>query len=201
MAPELIIPTSAHFSGLDRVEFQDSVQRLDRIEAEHKCLSTCQAQLKEAYQASHLELKDGQNLIMEQLRVILSTIHNRSGADARPQSPLMEDVDVMLDDYDPYVAENTSTLGGATNISIVESQSQGERAIILSTYVVGIIHGAWKTHKGPKADFKWEDDVLNYCRGVKDQFYPKWRKNDYLYFMLNLPTNSHWVAVEVDIEL
>uniref|UniRef100_A0A803P554 Ubiquitin-like protease family profile domain-containing protein n=1 Tax=Cannabis sativa TaxID=3483 RepID=A0A803P554_CANSA len=151
-------------------------------------------------------------------------LEQRSGADAHPQSPPMEDVDVIPDNYDPYVDENTSTPADATNISIVESQSQGEILPLerppeddrllesFRRWLYGSIpnHSLWdvktgdygpKTHKGLGADFKWGDNVLDYCRGVKDQFYLKWGGNDYLYFVLNLPKHSHWVAIKVNIDL
>uniref|UniRef100_A0A803PI40 Ubiquitin-like protease family profile domain-containing protein n=1 Tax=Cannabis sativa TaxID=3483 RepID=A0A803PI40_CANSA len=76
-----------------------------------------------------------------------------------------------------------------------------QRGIVLSTYVADIMHGVWNAHKGPRADFIWGDEILMYCKGVQTKFYPKWEGNDFLYFVLNLREQRHWIAVEVDIEL
>ena len=76
-----------------------------------------------------------------------------------------------------------------------------QKGTILSTFLVSIIHGAWKSHKGARTNFRWGDDILGYCRGVEDEFYPRWGECDFLYFVLNLPKHGHWVTCEVDIEL
>ncbi|XP_060974066.1 uncharacterized protein LOC133039229 [Cannabis sativa] len=77
-----------------------------------------------------------------------------------------------------------------------------QKGIILSTFVTAMISSAWTSHKGPRKNFKWEDYILDYCTGAhKSQVFERWRGNEFIYFVLNLPTARHWVTVEVDIEL
>ncbi|KAM6558355.1 hypothetical protein CsatA_027594 [Cannabis sativa] len=77
-----------------------------------------------------------------------------------------------------------------------------QKGIILSTFVTAMISSAWTSHKGPRKNFKWEDYILDYCTGFhKSQVFERWRGNEFIYFVLHLPTARHWVTVEVDIEL
>ncbi|KAM6589410.1 hypothetical protein CsatA_012015 [Cannabis sativa] len=77
-----------------------------------------------------------------------------------------------------------------------------QKGIILSTFVTAMMSSAWTSHKGPRKNFKWEDYILDYCRGAhKSQVFERWRGNEFIYFVLNLPEARHWVTVEVDIEL
>ncbi|KAM6545539.1 hypothetical protein CsatB_026275 [Cannabis sativa] len=77
-----------------------------------------------------------------------------------------------------------------------------QKGIILSTFVTAMISSAWTSHKGPRKNFKWEEYILDYCTGFhKSQVFERWRGNEFIYFVLHLPTARHWVTVEVDIEL
>ncbi|KAM6598963.1 hypothetical protein CsatA_018572 [Cannabis sativa] len=77
-----------------------------------------------------------------------------------------------------------------------------QKGIILSTFVTAMMSSAWTSHKGPRKNFKWEDYILDYCRGAhKSQVFERWRGNEFIYFVLNLPEARHWVTVEVDKEL
>ncbi|XP_060971356.1 uncharacterized protein LOC133037793 [Cannabis sativa] len=77
-----------------------------------------------------------------------------------------------------------------------------QKGVILSTFVTTMISSAWTSHKGPRKNFVWEDYILDYCRGVhKSQVFERWRGNEFIYFVLNLPEARHWVTLEVDIEL
>uniref|UniRef100_A0A803PZX3 Uncharacterized protein n=1 Tax=Cannabis sativa TaxID=3483 RepID=A0A803PZX3_CANSA len=125
---------TASSSRLSGAEYRELVWRLDRIKAEQKGLYACHVELNEAYQNSHIKLKGGQNLIMEQLRTILSMLHRTPMADPAPgpsvaaspsPSAMGKDDEVFPDEYDPYEdAPNTPI--DASIISIGDSESHGD---------------------------------------------------------------------------
>ncbi|XP_060959401.1 uncharacterized protein LOC115699963 [Cannabis sativa] len=79
-------PSAPSSSGVRGAEYTDLVARLDRIEADTQGLYAAQAELKKAYETSHVELKGGQNVIMEQLRHILAML-NRPPTTASTRRP------------------------------------------------------------------------------------------------------------------
>uniref|UniRef100_A0A803PTI5 Uncharacterized protein n=1 Tax=Cannabis sativa TaxID=3483 RepID=A0A803PTI5_CANSA len=91
-------PSASSSSSLGGAEYRELVGRLDRIEAEQKGLYASHAKLKEAYQNSHIELKGGLNLIMEQLKTILSMLHHD---------------EVFPDGYDLYEDALATPIGAA----------------------------------------------------------------------------------------
>uniref|UniRef100_A0A803QBY6 Uncharacterized protein n=1 Tax=Cannabis sativa TaxID=3483 RepID=A0A803QBY6_CANSA len=71
----------------------------------------------------HLEMKASQDIMMEQLRFILTILHNKPAVDLTPDPSMEEDVDVYPDGYDPYFDEAPSTPVDAAIIAIDDSQS------------------------------------------------------------------------------
>ncbi|XP_060974483.1 uncharacterized protein LOC133039602 [Cannabis sativa] len=322
-------PSAPSSSGVRGAEYTDLVARLDRIEADTQGLYAAHVELKKAYETSHVELKGGQNVIMEQLRHILAMLNRPPTTASAPEapadpstpppaaSPPVEEDEVFPDDYDPYEGAPATPIEAQPLIHVHDTESQGEilsieaqpavvksrkrkrkppvwfgdytemkrrhrpsstfdpleppdekllttfrkwcvglipnhrlrdlrsgdygpgffwimltpkewltddhidaamhllrrrrtdypltfpqKGIILSTFVTAMISSAWTSHKGPRKNFKWEDYILDYCTGAhKSQVFERWRGNEFIYFVLNLPTARHWVTVEVDIEL
>lgn len=114
-------------SGVGGATYKELKRRLAKIEASH-------AELKEAFQTSHLELKAGQSLIMDQLQSLMSMVDSRlpthrapsTSAATSPQPPPMdEDGDIFPDGYDLY-DDAPSTPADAPITSIGDSKSQGD---------------------------------------------------------------------------
>ncbi|XP_060970027.1 uncharacterized protein LOC133037186 isoform X2 [Cannabis sativa] len=322
-------PSAPSSSGVRGAEYTDLVARLDRIEADTQGLYAAHVELKKAYETSHVELKGGQNVIMEQLRHILAMLNRPPATASAPEapadpstpppaaSPPVEEDEVFPDDYDPYEGAPATPIEAQPLIHVHDTESQGEilsieaqpavvkswkrkrkppvrfgdytemkrrhrpsstfdpleppdekllttfrkwcvglipnhrlrdlrsgdygpgffwimltpkewitddhidaamhmlrrrrtdypltfphKGIILSTFVTAMISSAWTSHKGPRKNLKWEDYILDYCTGAhKSQVFERWRGNEFIYFVLNLPTARHWVTVEVDIKL
>uniref|UniRef100_A0A803Q856 DUF1985 domain-containing protein n=1 Tax=Cannabis sativa TaxID=3483 RepID=A0A803Q856_CANSA len=108
----------------------DVIDRLYRIEEDVKGLYASQTELKDAYTHSHLEVKVGQDLMMEQLRSIITSLQNRP-ADLAPvplatEPPAMGgDDEVFPNGYDPY-QDDPATPIDACIIYIGDIESQGE---------------------------------------------------------------------------
>ncbi|XP_060965282.1 uncharacterized protein LOC115723646 [Cannabis sativa] len=322
-------PSAPSSSGVRGAEYTDLVARLDRIEGDTQGLYAAHVELKKAYETSHVELKGGQNVIMEQLRDILAMLNRPPTTASAPEapadpstpppaaSPPVEEDEVFPDDYDPYEGAPATPIEAQPLIHVHDTESQGEilsieaqpavvksrkrkrkppvwfgdytemkrrhrpsstfdpleppdekllttfrkwcvglipnhrlrdlrsgdygpgffwimltpkewltddhidaamhmlrrrrtdypltfpqKGIILSTFVTAMISSAWTSHKGPRKNFKWEEYILDYCTGFhKSQVFERWRGNEFIYFVLHLPTARHWVTVEVDIEL
>ncbi|XP_060966506.1 uncharacterized protein LOC133034957 [Cannabis sativa] len=286
----------------------------------------CHAELKKAYETSHIELKGGQNVIMEQLKHILAMLNRPPTTSSAPEapadpstplsvaSPPLQEEEVFPDGYDPYEGAPATPIDTCI-IHVHDKESQGkilaieaqpagvksrkrkrnplvwfrdytemkkkqrpsstfdplappdeqlfdtfrkwccglipnhrlrdlrsgdygpsffwklliplelltddhidaamhmlrrrradypltfpQKGIILSTFVTTMISSAWMNHRGERRNFVWEDYILEYCRGVH-KFFPRWMGNEFIYFILHLPDQRHWVTVEVDIEL
>ncbi|KAM6583909.1 hypothetical protein CsatB_010911 [Cannabis sativa] len=54
--------------------------------------------------------------------------------------------------------------------------------------------------EGDRSKMKWDEGVMSYVQGIPHRYLPCWEKQEYIYFVLHLPKERHWVAVEVDIE-
>ncbi|XP_060972658.1 uncharacterized protein LOC133038504 [Cannabis sativa] len=119
------------------VRVRDLVARLDRIEGDTQGLYAAHVELKKAYETSHVELKGGQNVIMEQLRDILAMLNRSPTTASAPEapadpstpppaaSPPVEEDEVFPDDYDPYEGAPATPIEAQPLIHVHDTESQG----------------------------------------------------------------------------
>ncbi|XP_060962190.1 uncharacterized protein LOC133032309 [Cannabis sativa] len=131
-------PSAPSSSGVRGAEYTDLVARLDRIEADTQGLYAAHVELKKAYETSHVELKGGQNVIMEQLRHILAMLNRPPTTASAPEapanpstpppaaSPPVEEDEVFPDDYDPYEGAPATPIEAQPLIHVHDTESQGE---------------------------------------------------------------------------
>ncbi|KAM6557382.1 hypothetical protein CsatB_004401 [Cannabis sativa] len=131
-------PSAPSSSGVRGAEYTDLVARLDRIEGDTQGLYAAHVELKKAYETSHVELKGGQNVIMEQLRDILAMLNRPPTTASAPEapadpstpppaaSPPVEEDEVFPDDYDPYEGAPATPIEAQPLIHVHDTESQGE---------------------------------------------------------------------------
>ncbi|XP_060969086.1 uncharacterized protein LOC133036592 [Cannabis sativa] len=94
-------------------------------------------------------------------------------------SPPVEEDEVFPDDYDPYEGAPATPIEAQPLIHHIDAAMHmlrrrrtdypltfPQKGIILSTFVTAMMSSAWTSHKGPRKNFKWEDYILDYCRGA-----------------------------------
>ncbi|KAM6559543.1 hypothetical protein CsatA_028782 [Cannabis sativa] len=131
-------PSAPSSSGVRGAEYTDLVARLDRIEADTQGLYAAHVELKKAYETSHVELKGGWNVIMEQLRDILAMLNRPPPTTSAPEapadpstpppaaSPPVEEEEVFPDGYDPYEGAPATPIEAQPVIHVHDTESQGE---------------------------------------------------------------------------
>ncbi|XP_060968725.1 uncharacterized protein LOC115720433 [Cannabis sativa] len=74
------------------------------------------------------------------------------------------------------------------------------KGVVLDTSAPQFFSMFWNMYEGDKSKMKWDEGVMSYVQGILHRYLPCWEKQKYIYFVLHLPKERHWVAVEVDIE-
>ncbi|XP_060969978.1 uncharacterized protein LOC133037153 [Cannabis sativa] len=129
-------PSAPSASGVRGAEYTDLVARLDRIEGDTQGLYAAHVELKKAYETSHVELKGGQNVIMEQLRHILAMLNRPPTTASAPEAPAdpstpppplhpAEEDEVFPDDYDPYEGAPATPIEAQPLIHVHDTESRG----------------------------------------------------------------------------
>ncbi|XP_060973240.1 uncharacterized protein LOC133038848 [Cannabis sativa] len=74
------------------------------------------------------------------------------------------------------------------------------KGVVLDRSAPQIFAMYWNYYEGDKSKVKWDEGVMNYVQGIPHRYLSCWENQDYIYFVLHLPKERHWVAVEVDID-
>ncbi|XP_060969916.1 uncharacterized protein LOC115695232 [Cannabis sativa] len=74
------------------------------------------------------------------------------------------------------------------------------KGVVLDTSAPQFFSMFWNMCEGDRSKMKWDESVMSYVQGIPHRYLPCWEKQEYIYFVLHLPKERHWVAVEVDIE-
>ncbi|KAM6541105.1 hypothetical protein CsatB_005552 [Cannabis sativa] len=74
------------------------------------------------------------------------------------------------------------------------------KGVVLDTSAPQFFSMFWNMCEGDRSKIKWDESVMSYVQGIPHRYLPCWEKQEYIYFVLHLPKERHWVAVEVDIE-
>ncbi|KAM6567398.1 hypothetical protein CsatA_026526 [Cannabis sativa] len=74
------------------------------------------------------------------------------------------------------------------------------KGVVLDTSAPQFFSMFWNMYEGDQSKMKWDEGVMNYVQGIPHGYLPCWENQEYIYFVLHLPKERHWVAVEVDIE-
>ncbi|KAM6562094.1 hypothetical protein CsatB_022092 [Cannabis sativa] len=74
------------------------------------------------------------------------------------------------------------------------------KGVVLDTSAPQFFSMFWNMYEGDRSKMKWDEGVMSYVQGIPHRYLPCWENQDYIYFVLHLPKERHWVAVEVDID-